>query len=196
LSTFGANNAFLYGADGGGENTVPSSCVIKPIRNVPDQTGLANLHYNPTTFEVSWGVEAAPSRVYMNGTIDAQTFALPGNPVFETNHVLTFTPLYSTGLVAISSSQVTLNPNKNYRMVFQLETDYFYEDHNLIFSLYAHLDGVLLGTTFRSRTENNRFYCILTGNSGNVLDLNLHVYSFNPLDFVVTGGFFEIEQLD
>ncbi len=47
--------------------------------------------------------------------------------------------------------------------------------------------------------EYNRFYCILTGDSGNVLDLNVYVASIdtspNPT-IAVTGGFFEIEQLD
>ncbi len=139
-----AANSIVVNASGAAlENTgvVPSSCVIKPIRNVADQTALASLQYNPSTSEVSWSTPSP--RVYINGTIDAQTLVLPGIPVIDSNHPLTFTPRYSSGLVAISSSQITLNPNKNYRMVFQLEIDYFFPGSNN-FSLYANLDGVPL----------------------------------------------------
>ncbi len=135
------------------------------------------------------------SRMYINGTIDAQTIVLSQA---QTTQMLTFTPQYNTGLVTDSSTQITLNPNKYYRIVLQVEMEKIHTADGITdFGVYVNLDGLTFGESILN--SHIRFYTILTGDSGNVLNMYINFVTLIPdvpQPMIIRGGYFEIEQLN
>lgn len=140
------------------------------------------------------GIQGPPgSQIYVMGTFPAQTFPLSSsNNANPPKHNLALTPSVNTGLT-MTATQITLNANKNYRLLFQV-----YVNSATMRDWFSHVivNGTVLHSTL-GFDYPSLLYGFQIGGSNSTLTLSMSSgasLANGTLD--VTGGYFEVFQLN
>ncbi len=143
------------------------------------------------------GIQGPPgSQLYVMGTFPAQSFPMASsdnaNPIKRN---LTFTPSVNTGLT-VTPTQITVNANKNYRVLFQAYVDTTTTTNVRDSFLHVIVNGTAVQSTISSKYPSI-FYGFSIGGSNGTLNLAISGASnIATSTLPVLGGYFEVFQLN